>query len=109
MKSILLFYASVLLIACQDAEPADATKDASDIRNDTLQESKSICFEKLEGANKKDSTIIRLQIDGNQVSGIYWWLPHQKDSRVGDIRGTIHENEISGKWIYMQEGMIDTI
>jgi hypothetical protein len=36
-------------------------------------------------------------------------LPHQKDARVGRISGSKERDIINCKWVYMQEGMIDSV
>lgn len=69
----------------------------------------TLCFRHIEGIAGKDTTLVRLTISGDSVTGDLLYLPFEKDSRKGTINGTKEKNLIRGIWTYMQEGMQDTL
>lgn len=69
----------------------------------------SLCFLRIDGKSKPDSTSIELVIKGDQVTGQMNWLPYQKDSRKGTLSGIMKGDTIQAKWSFMQEGMKDTL
>ena len=49
-----------------------------------------LCFEKLSGrAGQLDVEQLRLDRDGQRVTGFYRWIPWQKDRRVGRLEGRV--------------------
>jgi hypothetical protein len=121
MKRITLFsIASLFILGCSSNSNKSAKTDTI-IAGDTLAKAKdtprtnntqtvsSLCFLRIDGKNKPDSTSIELVIKGDQVSGQMNWLPYQKDSRKGTLAGTIKGDTIQAKWSFMQEGMKDTL
>jgi len=74
--------------------------------NNSKADVSSLCFLNTEG---KDSTSIELVVRGDKVSGQMNWLPYQKDSRKGNLAGTIKNDTIHAVWSFMQEGMKDTL
>ncbi|MCF4101647.1 hypothetical protein L1I30_08220 [Gillisia sp. M10.2A] len=57
---------------------------------------------------KKDILELRLEISENIVEGYYNWLPTYKDQRKGSIQGILNDTIITGKYIFVQEGLTDT-
>lgn len=119
MKYIALFCIACLSMA--SCSSPDGKQDGTDtvINNDTLAKSpatkadkamvKSLCFLLTEGQTKKDSTSIELVIQGDTVTGVMNWMPYEKDSRKGKLKGTKTGDNINAVWSFMQEGMTDTI
>ena len=70
---------------------------------------KTVCFQKLSGTSNQDTTSLKLIIDGEEISGDFAHYPYEKDNRVGTISATKKNDLIKGVWIYMQEGMNDTL
>ncbi|WP_224995223.1 hypothetical protein [Cesiribacter sp. SM1] len=68
-----------------------------------------LCFLKVEGQQNQDTAFIQMNIEGNNITGSFHNLPHEKDKRKGKLQGTLNDNIISASWIYMQEGKIDTL
>jgi hypothetical protein len=49
-----------------------------------------LCFEKLSGrAGQLDVEQLRLDRDGQRLTGFYRWIPWQKDRRVGRLEGRV--------------------
>ncbi|MFD2163543.1 hypothetical protein ACFSJU_14130 [Paradesertivirga mongoliensis] len=84
---------------------ADAQTDSAVL----LTQEKTLCFLRLEGASKRDSSIIHIKINGDSIDGTFNHLPYEKDSRKGTIAGTRKDDTIRALWSFMQEGMNDTI
>ncbi len=51
-----------------------------------------------------DSTVLELKIMGEKVTGIYNWMPAEKDQAHGTIEGTIKDNIITAIYSYTIEG-----
>lgn len=69
----------------------------------------TLCFEHYAGTTNQDTTILHLEISDNNVKGDLKWIPFEKDSRRGSIRGTREGDIIKGTWTYMQEGQQDSL
>jgi hypothetical protein len=121
MKRIILFgIASLFIVACSSNTNKSGKTDTV-IAGDTLAKAKStpttnntptvtsLCFLRIEGKGKSDTTSIELVIKGNKVTGQMNWLPYQKDSRKGTLEGTIKGDTLQAKWSFMQEGTKDTM
>ncbi|NCD69667.1 hypothetical protein [Mucilaginibacter agri] len=121
MKYIALFcIASLSIISCSSPDNKQSATDTV-VAGDTLAKSattektndtpttSSLCFLRTEGKNNKDSTSIELVIKGSEVTGQMNWLPYQKDSRKGTLKGTKTGDIIAAQWSFMQEGMQDTL
>lgn len=67
------------------------------------------CFLLLQGRQKKDSTYLRLRIQGNKVMGEMVDVPYEKDRRAGMISGRMKDHRIKGVWTFMQEGIVDSL
>lgn len=108
--------ASVLIAACTSngtkTENKDADKpiDSAVVGNTTNAASDtSRCFILTEGKSSRDTTTIELAIKGEKVTGQMNWLPYQKDSRRGPLKGTFKGDTITAVWSFMQEGTRDSI
>ena len=116
MKRILiLFTASICLAACTTTPESNADNSQDSAietvtGNDSPRQSmQALCFQKLTGTSNQDTTSLKLMIDGEEVSGDFSYFPKEKDRRVGTISATKKNDLIKGVWIYMQEGMNDTL
>ncbi|OAB78699.1 hypothetical protein [Cochleicola gelatinilyticus] len=58
---------------------------------------------------KKDIQELVLTVEGDTVKGDYNWLPAEKDQRRGTLTGNIVNDIIEAEYIFMQEGMKDTV
>jgi hypothetical protein len=112
MKGRILIVLSLLMtVACTNNRlkrdsAADSISVASDIN---LHTSKPLCFIRVEGESNQDTSFINLKMNGEDVTGEFKHLPHEKDSRIGTLKGKRKGNEIKALWSFIQEGMNDTL
>lgn len=97
------------MTACTSQNDTGNARDTISRNEDKVPLNKVICFQKLEGTEGQDTTFLKLIIEEEQVSGEYTHYPHEKDRRVGTITATKKDELIKGLWIYMQEGINDTL
>jgi hypothetical protein len=116
MKRLMILFAATLsMAACTSkpdksgAETSDTTVAATTDVATTEPVSQTVCFQKLDGTANQDTTRLKLNIDGSNVSGEFGSYPKEKDRRVGKITATKDGELIKGVWVYMQEGMNDTL
>ena len=108
----LLYLLLLLLVtACNSGSKKIYLKDTSQVTSKTEVSIKNstYCFLRTEGTAEQDTSAIRLIVEGNKVTGSYFVLPHEKDSRTGTISGTMQEDSIKAVWTFMQEGIQDTL
>jgi hypothetical protein len=110
-RLIILFLAASSFAACttQPDKIADSSDTASrpdEEVNDQIV--KTMCFQKLAGT-ANHTTSIKLIVKGDQVSGDFGHYPKEKDRRVGKITAINDGKLIKGVWVYMQEGISDTL
>lgn len=112
MKALVIVLAAAAFFASCTLSPKQTTTQ------DTLNAKASLksdsipgpaCYLLLEGTANQDSTRLRLQFSGSDVTGELNWIPAEKDSRTGKITGTRTGNSVKGTWTFMQEGMQDTL
>ena len=116
MKRSVILLAATLSIAACTSKP-DKFKDLTDsktavpipVESSTGPVSQRLCFQKLAGKANQDTTNLSLLINGDLVSGDFANYPKEKDKRVGKITASKKDDLIKGVWIYMQEGMNDTL
>ena len=53
---------------------------------------------------KKDISVVKLILAGDNASGDYHWHPHEKDGGHGTFKGKKTGNMINADWTYMIEG-----
>ncbi len=63
------------------------------------------CYEYRVG---QDVTTVKLVVNGNDIIGDMNWIPFEKDSGRGTLKGTRNGNEISAVWTYVIEGSNQT-
>lgn len=99
---------ALMLYACGNNQKANTLEDTLAEANKAGERS-TICFRRLQGQANQDTTMLKLEINGEQVSGTFQHIPFEKDSRKGTIEGTRKGDIIKANWVYMQEGMNDTL
>jgi hypothetical protein len=67
---------------------------------------RSLCYQKLTGQpGRLDIEQLRLELDGERVTGFYRWFPWQKDRRVGRLEGRLPSPGTARVlYRFMQEG-----
>jgi hypothetical protein len=104
MKKLLSLLSILLLVSCQRNKPQTNTaKDTSAIAPSRL------CFQRLEGSSKQDTATVSFLIQDKEVTGSFNTIPHEKDSRIGTIKGQKNGGIIRVLWSFMQEGINDTL
>lgn len=105
LLNLLALTTTVVFASCgQGAGTSQTTAASNDIgRSDTL------CFERISGLQKQDTASVSMIINGDKVAGHYENIPFEKDARKGTITGSRTRENISGVWVYSQEGIKDSI
>ena len=96
-KLLLLNLVALCLYSCN----ANNTSNGS--QTDTL------CFQRISGMKSQDTATVQLLIQNNNVSGRFSTIPFEKDRRIGTLTGTLRDSIIYATWMYMQEGMTDSL
>jgi hypothetical protein len=115
-----LIFSSILLIAvltsCEEKQKSNSSSQGdselsqeSSTGNSQTNQLITMCFQRVEGKSNQDTSTINLLIDGNAVLGNFNWIPFEKDSRKGTIKGTKDGDIIKGVWTFMQEGTNDSL
>ncbi len=103
MKALSYILFALLLWSCT-TEKKEQTTSANEV-----VEEKLLCFRNEypfeDNSGKMDVEELTLTITGNEVTGVYNWLPAEKDQRKGNLTGTLDGNSIKAKYIFMQEGI----
>jgi len=119
MKNIMYFFiASLFIMSCNTTiEHTDFEGEGDDIIEVDLPKSfegKHCFLETLphepfvsDGGDTihfVDSTVIQLEIVGDQVKGVFNWMPAEKDQAHGTLEGTIKDDIIRALYSYTIEG-----
>lgn len=110
-----IYIVAVALIfsACNNSTESQKAKRTEDALKAAGQlstvETDSMCYLLTEGLKKQDTTIVQLAITGHTVTGNMVYKPYEKDRRAGHLSGTKKGRNIRAQWIYMQEGLVDSI
>ena len=106
MRNIFLITVSILMFfsAC-GTSGEEAHKDTTDsaTKNAPLkvQSGERLCFQL---DFKKDISELKLNIEGDKVTGELNILPFEKDAAIGTLVGTKKDNMIYAEWNYIIEG-----
>ncbi|HET8809247.1 MAG TPA: hypothetical protein VFM65_03170 [Flavobacteriaceae bacterium] len=114
MKKLIFLFCCFLIFACQEHNkkkvPQTSEKPTEESTGKTSNLPENLCFlsivgsSKVDGKTVQDSLVLNLKIRNNKVSGVYNWIPAEKDVRRGTIVGEKQENSIRGEYLFMQEG-----
>ncbi len=114
---------AVLVVLLTSCNTSNKTTDAENtVVEDTLVENtqtetispiKKECFRNempyKDGSGLKDIEELNYTLLENQkVTGVYNWLPAEKDQREGTFEGTLEGNKINGMYKFQQEGIQDS-
>jgi len=112
-KELLPLLLCLFLLSCQSqqteelADTHDETEQiisrSLEIKEDatTTTSPKQLCFEEVVGL---DRTEMSLTINHEAVTGIFNYLPHEKDQAIGTIKGRYQNNKVTAIYTYTQEG-----
>ncbi len=111
----ILFAATLSITACtstiEKSGDTTNTPDTVNLPNTGASDSvrKTLCFQRLSGTANQDTTSLKLFLEGAKVTGDFGHYPAEKDKRMGKIIASQNGELIKGIWIYMQEGINDTL
>ncbi len=95
----------ILIILCFSCGKKENAVDQSASTPETKAITNMYCFRQLSSnGSVTDSLFIQLTVNGDSVTGIWNWLPAEKDKMVGTLAGTIHNNEAKAIYTYTAEG-----
>ena len=104
--------AFILAVGCKQKETKTET-DKATVVEETAETSEEFCFKNeypyKDGSDMADVMELNFTVNGNDVTGEYNWLPAEKDQRKGSFTGKKSGNNVSGKYVFMQEGIEDTV
>ncbi|MCD6064153.1 MAG: hypothetical protein K0R82_2064 [Flavipsychrobacter sp.] len=117
MKRFAFVIISASLPSCGDVVNEAEQKSDSAAVSEALEaagevnthEIDSLCYLLAGGTTKQDTKSLKLVMQGDEVTGVLMYLPHQKDARFGRIRGSRDGDIMFGTWYYEQEGMKDSV
>jgi hypothetical protein len=105
--SILTLSILITLLSCKSktAESSNVSTSSTDTVAVAINKQEEIeapmCFL---FAENKDSTMVRLYFDGENVTGNMDWLPNEKDGAYGTLQGKIKNGKIIADYSYTIEG-----
>ncbi|MCA0427877.1 MAG: hypothetical protein LCH37_10620 [Bacteroidetes bacterium] len=105
----LTLFSLIFLLSCGNSQapsqesiaslPAEASIPVVQVIEKPIPK-KEYCFIKVDGLNKKDTSILHLIIKGEKVRGELLFRPHRKPAKTGIIKGTIKGNAIQCEYFY---------
>ena len=111
-KYFSLFIVGIALMSCGngDRQGADTPLAASVAPKQlVIPANKNLCFQQVSGSRNEDTLTVKLHFQGDQVTGTMTQKPYEKDARTGVLSGLLLQPDIKANWIFMQEGMKDSI
>lgn len=112
MKKTFVALAALLCLGCNcTTETAQTTTNTqTNIEpSGTAATAGEMCFRQVSGRQKQDTAWVHLTIINATVTGTYWHLPFEKDSRRGTLKGSKKDDVITASWTFMQEGQTDSL
>ena len=109
MKNLLFIAACMVAFsACNNSKSSDASTEAPSGDTTTVKQEteaggdKNLCYLRAEG---KDTTIVNIKLNADgTVSGTYDWLPWEKDSARGTLKGRKQGDMLTLLFDYTMEG-----
>ena len=105
---IILF---IIMAACETPNPEGKAQDVfitnGEVTTAVLPD--TMCFILTEGLKNQDTQAVKLIFSKNQVSGKMVYMPAEKDWRFGNLNGVKESNVLKLTWVYVQEGMKDSV
>lgn len=106
MKAPVYALAAILAVSCNNKNQIEQI----DTANTAGSEIKELCYLDVT-QSKNDPAIIdtmslTVSINGKNVTGIYNWLPYEKDRKTGTYTGTINDSVVNAIYTYNSEGQV---
>ena len=90
----------LVLSSCGDrSRRSETTENQAD---STVTSIDTVCYRQVVG---RDTTLLRLVIQGAEVTGELAILPYEKDRARGPLKGTLTRNQIRADWQRSGEGV----
>ena len=112
---ILSVFVGSLFVGCKNSNEQKQNSSTKDLKEEKSSENiitNKLCFQNeypfQDDSSMKDVVELTLSIEGEKVTGIYNWLPAQKDQRKGSLTGTIKDKVITAQYHFLQEGIGDS-
>ncbi|MFD1141653.1 hypothetical protein ACFQ4C_11065 [Larkinella insperata] len=102
MRLILLFGAFLTVLNSCNSGSQRADTSTSEAPSDSSALRDTVCYQQVTG---RDTTTLRLVINGSNVTGELAILPYEKDRARGPISGTLADNQIRADWQRSGEGV----
>ena len=106
---LMMFLVLLVFLSCQNTDKqVDTNNDKDSLANHKPTNSvqtEQLCFEL---RFKQDLSELKLNIQGEEVTGILNILPYEKDASKGTLKGKKKENTIRAEWTYVIEGNTQT-
>ncbi|MCC9169194.1 hypothetical protein [Pontibacter harenae] len=112
MRNSFLAFATLLLLGCNRTSETTRVATGKHPGNEeleTIATEGEMCFWQVSGGQKQDTAWVRLNIADTKVTGAYWLLPYEKDSRRGTLNGLRKGDVVYATWTFMQEGQSDSL
>lgn len=106
MKKYLLAAATLLAVSCGSSHNPAASQDEAENESNTQEVH---CYLRTEGTHHEDTAAIMLTINDSIVTGSMKYLPHEKDARIGPIKGNKAGNILTLNHMCSQEGLDFTV
>ena len=110
MKKFIFIICCLFAVACRETTKKSEFQKVDKNAEKTENSTKKLCFlslvgkTEIQGEMAQDSLILRLNINGNHVTGTYDWVPVEKDSRRGEITAKKEGPIVRGYYNFQQEG-----
>jgi len=101
-KLFLALMFSLAFLSCKQKEEDKATEQPETATIIKENKDGNFCYLKVVS---RDSIILNYTRKGDSVSGIFNWLPYEKDKKTGTFQGTIKGNSATAVGHYFSEGM----
>jgi hypothetical protein len=103
MRYTLFAFATGLMLLSSCKKEAETVVEDTTIQNITENiPEKDMCFLQV---TSKDSVMLAITRDGDNISGTYRSLPYEKDKKINVFKGSIHNNIINAVGTVSAEGM----
>lgn len=107
MRNLIIVLCLSLFVGCKENSKQKESSEHENIIEKAKKELKphQACFFQVSGEGRlKDSVLLKLNIHGDAVTGVYDWIPAEKDARHGKVLANKAGKTIKGNYTFMQEG-----
>ncbi len=99
----------VLFTSCSESADTGIEKPKEEKSEPVTAVTERACYRRLDGTKNQDTTSIEISNKANVITGKLDWKPFEKDRRSGKFSAILAGNVMKGVWVFMQEGIMDSI